>query len=229
MAEDNKPSRLDVLEMFATTALREGFSMSPYKHKDVKALIDRARRADELEALEKKRWEEELMEELKPKPQSNLRDHMIREIGILEALEAKDETETASEAMDNYARAIYESVSDLMEVFINAHHSGMSASITLSMFEKLARFEALSPLTADPREWIEHDFGVQPNHQSKRSSSVFSDDGLKTWYDINKPRWFNRGKMQEIIPFAILKRLPKTWRYKSGKLPKVEPGPVRGN
>src|SRR5690606_28944093 len=58
-----------------------------------------------------------------------------------------------------YERAIAENVLAMFEVFVEDGHSGASASLAISLFESLARFEPLTPLTGEDDEWIEHDLG----------------------------------------------------------------------
>lgn len=53
-------------------------------------------------------------------------------------------------------------------------HSGMSASMAISIFEKVARFEPLTPLTGAPDEWNTIGDGY---FQNKRCSHVFMKDG----------------------------------------------------
>ena len=55
---------------------------------------------------------------------------------------------------------------------------------TLSLFDKLVRWQNLTPLTNNPDEWcdISKESG-EPLWQSKRCSSCFSYDNLKTYYD----------------------------------------------
>ena len=46
-------------------------------------------------------------------------------------------------------------VLDLIETFSKAKHSGISAIICLELFNKLARFDVLTPLTGEDDEWID--------------------------------------------------------------------------
>jgi hypothetical protein len=69
-------------------------------------------------------------------------------------------------------------------------HSGFSARQTLALFNEVARFKALTPLTDDPDEWVAIDGDMladkkTPVWQSRRQSSCFSEDGGKTHYDID--------------------------------------------
>lgn len=68
----------------------------------------------------------------------------------------------------------------LIGCFAGQEHSGASAAMAISMFERLARFKPLTPLTGDDGEWIE----LQPAlWQNRRCSSVFKTD--ERAYDIN--------------------------------------------
>jgi hypothetical protein len=69
---------------------------------------------------------------------------------------------------------ICENVLELLEVFSAQGHSGSSAPYCISMFEKLASFEPLCPLTGEDGEWSEVSDGV---YQNKRCSHVFKENG----------------------------------------------------
>lgn len=90
--------------------------------------------------------------------------------------------------MDGYVNSCAKNAYELLEVFSKAGHSGMSASLTLSIFNKLANWKNLTPLTNNPKEWMKLG-DLDDDWQSKRNPSCFSKD-LKTYYDINekKPR-----------------------------------------
>jgi hypothetical protein len=68
---------------------------------------------------------------------------------------AKNELELAGffdkDAM--YGGMIGESIMRMIEVFSDEGHSGMSASIAISTFQRVANFEPLTPLTGDDDEW----------------------------------------------------------------------------
>lgn len=69
-------------------------------------------------------------------------------------------------------------VMELVEVFAEQGHSGMSASIVIDLLRKVLAFEPLSPLTDDPAEWMEFTDGLW---QSRRQGQAFSKDGGKTY------------------------------------------------
>jgi len=71
---------------------------------------------------------------------------------------------------------------ELIEVFSKQGHSGFSAGIMSDLFDRLSRYKPLTALTADPEDWMEVGEGTW---QCKRSHSCFSEDGLKTYYDID--------------------------------------------
>lgn len=94
----------------------------------------------------------------------------------------------------DYGGALAHAVLELIETFARQGHSGYSAAMTRSLFDRLARFEPLSPITNDPEEWTEVIDGMW---QNKRRSTSFSNDGGQTWYDIedasrsNGARWYS--------------------------------------
>lgn len=116
---------------------------------------------------------------------------------------AKNELELAGwfSKEDIYAGMIGESVMELLETFDKQGHSGMSASITLTLFERLVRGKPLSPLNGEDDEWNEYKDGC---FQNKRCSTIFkdgkdgqayniegklfSDNGGKTWYGCSDSR-----------------------------------------
>lgn len=90
-----------------------------------------------------------------------------------------------------YGGMIGDAVLELVRVFAAQGHSGMSASIVRSLFAKVAAFEPLGPITSAPEEWLEVTLGVW---QCRRHGSCFSNDGGRTYYDIDDqpPRWWIR-------------------------------------
>lgn len=82
---------------------------------------------------------------------------------------------------DFYCGMTGDAVMELIRLFAKQGHSGMSAGLVRSLFNKLASYEPLSPLTGEDSEWSECSPGVW---QNKRCSHVFktSEDGA---YDID--------------------------------------------
>ena len=90
------------------------------------------------------------------------------------------------ESDDDYSQSIGTCAYEICKMFYNQDHSGFSAKCTLRLLQRLLVEEGtLTPLTNDPTEWDKHDYGDgEVSYQSKRNFSCFSDDNLKTYYDI---------------------------------------------
>lgn len=74
----------------------------------------------------------------------------------------------------DYEGELGKDVLELVRVFADQGHSGMSASFVTQLFGKLARYQPLSPLTGEDDEWNEVGEGV---FQNKRCSTVFRENG----------------------------------------------------
>ncbi len=103
----------------------------------------------------------------------------------------KDELERAGmfDEDADYGGMLADNVMEIMKVFAKQGHSGFSAAMCRAIFHKLANFETLTPITSDPDEWmdISEICGGEKGKmwQNKRNSALFSEDGGKTWYDVN--------------------------------------------
>lgn len=69
----------------------------------------------------------------------------------------------------------------LLGMFVEQGHSGFSANYAIQLFQTLANWKPLSPLTGESDEWTE----VGPDvWQNKRASNVFKgEDGRAYWND----------------------------------------------
>lgn len=85
---------------------------------------------------------------------------------------------------DFYGGMTGRAVMDLVSLFAEQDHSGLSASLVADLFRQLVMFEPLGPLTDDPDEWMEVTDGLW---QSRRKPSAFSRDGGKTYRDNDEP------------------------------------------
>ena len=85
---------------------------------------------------------------------------------------------------DFYGGMTGRAVMDLVDVFVEQGHSGMSGSLVADAFHRLVMFKPLGPLTDDPDEWQEVADGLW---QSRRQSGAFSSDGGET-YRLNSDR-----------------------------------------
>lgn len=82
---------------------------------------------------------------------------------------------------DGPNRWIRDNVLELLKAFSAQGHSGSSAPYAIGLFEKLARFEPLCPLTGAAEEWTEVSEGMW---QNRRCSHVFKDSDGRA-YDID--------------------------------------------
>ena len=90
-------------------------------------------------------------------------------------------TDDRGEFKDEMQEMICDHVMKLLDMFNDEGHSGSSAHYAINLFEKLAKFEPITPLTGEDSEWNETGHGVLQNN---RCSHVFKDvDGA---YDINR-------------------------------------------
>lgn len=82
-----------------------------------------------------------------------------------------------------YGGMLGASTVQLMKLFALQGHSGYSARLQTDLFEKVSRWEPLTPLTGADDEWVKHDYGHEVTYQNTRCSHVFKDaDGNA--YDI---------------------------------------------
>lgn len=96
-------------------------------------------------------------------------------------LHARKEMEIAGlfDKDSDYGGMLGEAVMKMIKVFDDEGHSGFSANLAISIFEKVARFEPLTPLTGADDEWMEVG---DDTFQNVRCSHVFKKDGEA--YDI---------------------------------------------
>ena len=96
-------------------------------------------------------------------------------------LHAKAELERAGffDKDSDYGGMMGDAVMKMVKLFADEGHSGFSASMAINLFERVARFEPLSPLTGDDSEWMEIGSDL---FQNVRCSHVFKEKGRA--YDI---------------------------------------------
>lgn len=96
-----------------------------------------------------------------------------------------NDNRTYKDPMDGYGDGCAKCALEMLKVFEKQGHSGMSANITLNIFNRLARFENLTELTNNPDEWQKLGGDNDKDWQSKRNCSCFSSD-LKTYWNIEE-------------------------------------------
>lgn len=78
---------------------------------------------------------------------------------------------------DDMQQKICEHIEALLEIFSSEGHSGSTAPYTIQLFEKLARFDPICPLTGEDWEWV--DVAKESGYtlyQNKRCGAVFKGD-----------------------------------------------------
>ncbi len=88
----------------------------------------------------------------------------------------------------DYGGMLGHAVMKLVKVFDEEGHSGMSARMAVEIFNRVARYQVLTPITNAPGEWTEITNwapGRPPCWQSNRQPDLFSNDGGKTYYSID--------------------------------------------
>ena len=143
---------------------------------------------------------------------SNLLKHAERELSLI-GYDGKDE-------YNNMAKA---AIMELLATFANQRHSGFSASYVTDIFNKLARFETLSPLTGENNEWndvTEMSGDRKTLFQNNRNSAVFKDDtgcyyiNACLWVEDNGNTYANKKSRGYIKSFPFT---PKTFYVKVDK------------
>lgn len=111
---------------------------------------------------------------------------------------------------------VQENVLELLEVFSKQGHSGSSAPYVAKMFEKLALFEPLSPITGKEQEWAEP-FMADGTQQNVRCCSLFRTPGelprysdAIVWKGPDPYDTFTGGNMNGISSSLCIKGFPFT-------------------
>lgn len=111
------------------------------------------------------------------------------------------------EPFTGYVNSCARNAYELIETLSKAGYSGMSIGITLDIFNKLAKWETLTPLTNNPDEWVKLEGCEDGDWQSKRNPSCFTRD-FKTYHDIEADENYD---IVEENGISIRKRKDKPW------------------
>lgn len=109
---------------------------------------------------------------------------------------AKREFDLDRDDSNEYAKLIEKAVMELLEVFENQNHSGLSASITLQLFNRLGQYLPISPLTGKDDEWniIETSASKEvknafiSSYRNKRCGTVYRDI---VWREDGAPNYIS--------------------------------------
>ena len=136
----------------------------------------------------------------------NLLEYAKNELDILEQ-GCKDDEEALK-----MQQVITRDILNIVETFVEQHHSGFSANYTLNLLERLLRYKPLTPIEDKPEEWLDlSQYGME-DLQHKRCSSVFKrKDGTAYWVegrifsDDNGKSWYtSKDSIVEIeFPFVV--------------------------
>lgn len=99
----------------------------------------------------------------------SLLEHAEKEIALAKGLDSE------------YDGMLKDSILEIVKVFAKQGHSGFSAGMTISILEKLLRFQPLTPLTGEDSEWVK--ISNDDVYQNTRCSHVFKENGVA--YDID--------------------------------------------
>lgn len=114
---------------------------------------------------------------------SNPIERQFSVMSLIEHAERELKLAGLTEPDSDYYPMLYNNIMDIVKVFSEAGHSGMSASITVNILNRLLSFKSLTPLTADPDEWNEVGSNMW---QSNRQADAFSDNAGLTWYFLDR-------------------------------------------
>ena len=143
---------------------------------------------------------------------SNLLKHAERELKFI-GYDGKDE-------YNNMAKA---AIMELLTTFANQGHSGFSANYIVNLFNKLAKYETLSPLKGNDDEWndVSDMIGDRKTlFQNNRDGRVFkNDDGAFfteaiIWTESGESSYTNKDSNRYIKSFPFT---PKTFYVKVDK------------
>lgn len=122
----------------------------------------------------------------------------------------------------DYGGLIPQAVMALVRAHSEQGHSGGSHYLVLSIFNKVINFKPLTPIGSTPDEWVHVGDKLW---QNSRAYSVFSEDGGKTWYDIdNLSRWRKVRRWFAAVRWGLGFR----FRKMTGTLPKEGLADVAG-
>lgn len=97
---------------------------------------------------------------------------------------ARRELELSGQTAEDPAYAA--SIVAAVAAFASYGHSGGSAMVGIEQLHDLLRRRTLSPITADPAEWVDHsEISGAPLWQNRRDPAAMSTDGGQTWHFVD--------------------------------------------
>ena len=142
---------------------------------------------------------------------SNMVEHAKRELDLIL-------NNCRTEEDRKYQQLANDDILEIVKLFAEQGHSGISANYTIGVLEKLLRQSFVTPLTGEDDEWNEIRTGVFRN---KRESAIFKQAGRfngqayylygKAFSDDGGETWYTSQKSFVTVEFPLFK-LPETER-----------------
>ena len=85
---------------------------------------------------------------------------------------------------DFYGDSMNKAVLEVLKTLSDQGHTNMSASIVISLVDRLWSWKPLTPLTGEDDEWISEPKFMDHTLQNKRYSAVFKDKETGECYDV---------------------------------------------
>lgn len=145
---------------------------------------------------------------------------------------AKNELELAGYRADDTEEGpnkwMREGVLRLLEAFCEEGHSGSSAPYAIALFQRLASWKPLTPLTGEDDEWNEVGDGL---FQNRRASNVFKDESGAYWSDgIVFWEWWTdpaTGEKSKVYFTSRDSRVPITFPFTMPDKPEYREAPTK--
>lgn len=138
---------------------------------------------------------------------------------------AKRELERAfPDKSDLLQQSAIKDVLELLNTLSKQGHSNLSASYVLRLFNRLAQWKPIKPLTGEDDEWGEA-YGEDNTQQNKRYSSVFRENyDNSTAHDINGKIFFDDDGIsytcyESRIPITFPYEVPNNPEYVHRRMP----------
>jgi hypothetical protein len=91
-----------------------------------------------------------------------------------------------NDSEDGPNKWLAEGTLELLKVFSEQGHSGSSAPYAVALFEKLAMWKPIAPLTGEDDEWMEIS---DDTWQNKRNSAVFKEENGQAYWIQGRVFW----------------------------------------
>lgn len=138
---------------------------------------------------------------------------------------------------EDYGIMCYDAAEHLLEVFKEQGHSGHSARVVCSIFERLVKGKPLTPIKDEEDQWHNAytiDKSPEKRYQHKRMGSLFkhvAPDGTVSYYDIDRVQAYDQNGssfLAQQVDDVVSKYFPITFPY-VGEEVKVHVEDIKSN